>query len=264
MAQIFPVNVGLTGAQPADALAASLPPAPAPDDLGNLEQENYQLEVNAAISLGFPIATLSSNLSHAALLLGSTRYKDVIGPDGHVYRFGVALRALIVVSSAKIDCALTAPIVAAKVQLNAAEASAQMLVQGYKGQLTLPAWQDFDLDSYSAYMKAVSDIQAKIMGNPDNIAPELLGTSVAVAPTSLSVATALGVVYALQALSHGASLSHALDKFSVDDPQALSAIKLAYAERIGHDERARPTEVIQQDARAALLGFHLGKGVLDW
>jgi len=51
-------------------------------------------------------------------------------------------------------------------------------------------------------MKAASDIQAKIMGDPDNIVPELLSTSTVLASSSPVAATAIGVVYALQTLAH--------------------------------------------------------------
>jgi hypothetical protein len=41
---------------------------------------------------------------------------------GHVYRFGVALRALVVVSVIKLDGSLTLPVVGAKVELEGTRA----------------------------------------------------------------------------------------------------------------------------------------------
>jgi hypothetical protein len=77
----------------------------------------------------------------------------------HTYRFGVALRAIVVVSEIKGNGALTLPVVAAKVELEGARASAQLLVRGYKGNTMgglLPAWQTFGVDSYGQYMTAIS------------------------------------------------------------------------------------------------------------
>ena len=104
----------------------------------------------------------------------------------HSYRFGVALRALVVVSDIKVSGALTLPVVAAKVELEGARASAQLMVRGYVGSdlaALLPTWQSFGVDSYAQYMGAVSSLQKAIMSDAANIQPELLATTVS--PTRL-------------------------------------------------------------------------------
>jgi hypothetical protein len=256
--------------QLADAQGVKLVTPPKPEDLDNLEQEIYQLEVNAAVSLGFPVATLSTDLKHAVLVLGVTRYKDVIGTDGHVYRFGVALRAVITVTSTEINFQLTLPTVAAKVQLGDTWASARLMVQGYRGLLgsALPSWQDFDVESYGQYIQKVSELQTKVLDETTNIVPELLGTS-AVAPAAgppgsaslagqaASPAASLGMVYALRQIAHGRSLGQALDEFKSDDREARAAVEATYADRVGGDAGTQPQQEVKQKADADLLGYVL-------
>src|SRR5438128_3466124 len=157
---VKPVSGGGTG-QPAQP-----PVPPAVDQLANWAVEQYSLDVNAAADLGFPVGSLNVAYKQQVLLFGSSRSADVHGDDGNVYRFGVAIRALIEVSSLQVDGAITIPLVAAKVELGEARASAQLMVRGYRGPglgKLLPQWQTFGVDSYAAYMKAVSDIQSTIM-----------------------------------------------------------------------------------------------------
>ena len=269
MVQLFPVTKAWSEPQLPDAPAVELPESPAANELSSLEEEIYHLDLGAAASLGFPVAEVAGNAEHKVLLLGTSRFKDVTGPNSHIFRFGVAIRSLIVISAVKIDFTLTLPVVAAKVQLNAAEASAQLLLQGYKGPLgtTLPAWGDFDVDSFAQYTQHVSQLQAQILNDAANIVPELLGTSapsVAVNAATPAPASAIGVIYALQAIADGASLSHALDKFRVTELEARAVVRAMYADKVGQDDSARPNQATQEEARTALLGFHLGRGILHF
>ena len=167
---------------PAAGLApgTAVPAAPAAGDLGNWSQESYSLSVSAAASLGFPVGNLAASVQRDALMFGSSRWIDVVAGE-HTYRFGVALRALVVVSDIRGGGALALPVVAAKVELDGARASAQLMVRGYKGSDLgglLPTWQSFGVESYAQYMSAVSDLQKAIMGDAGNIQPELLATTV--------------------------------------------------------------------------------------
>jgi hypothetical protein len=195
-----------------------------------------------------------------ALMFGSSRWKDVVAGE-HTYRFGVALRALVVVSDIKGSGALTLPFVAAKVELEGARASAQLLVRGYKGDNVgglLPTWQSFGVDSYAQYMTAVSDLQKAIMVDSGNIQPELLATTVvnSKVPTP---GEAIGSVYGLHAIAEGATLAHALDKLAIDDHEVSQAVKALYRSRIGEDDRAAADEQQQQNALDQLQGFHLSR-----
>jgi len=179
----------------------------------------------------------------------------------HTYRFGVALRAIVVVSDIKGSGALTLPVVAAKVELEGARASAQLLIRGYKGNALgdlLPAWQSFGVDAYGQYMKSVSDLQKAIMGDEQNVQPELLATTVASGPVP-PVGEAIGSVYALHAIAEGAALAHALDKLGTNDSAISGAAKALYQSRIGDDERAVPDTQQRQDALDELQGFHLSR-----
>ena len=154
-----PVNMSVEGVHAAAGMAASqpIPVAPSADALNNWTQENYSLNVSAAANLGFPVGNVEGSVQHDALMFGAARWKDVVSGE-HSYRFGVALRALVVVSDIKVSGALTLPVVAAKVELEGARASAQLMVRGYVGSdlgALLPTWQSFGVDSYAQYMGAV-------------------------------------------------------------------------------------------------------------
>jgi hypothetical protein len=86
-----------------------MPTAPAADELDNWAQENYSLSASAAASLGFPVGSLTATVQRDALMFGSSRWKDVVAGE-HTYRFGLALRALVVVSDIKGSGALTLPL----------------------------------------------------------------------------------------------------------------------------------------------------------
>lgn len=166
MSRMTPVNMSVEGVHAASGLSGvEMPTPPEADELDNWAQENYSLSASAAASLGFPVGSLTATVQRDALMFGSSRWKDVVAGE-HTYRFGLALRALVVVSDIKGSGALTLPFVAAKVELEGARASAQLLVRGYKGDNVgglLPTWQSFGVDSYAQYMTAVSDLQKAIM-----------------------------------------------------------------------------------------------------
>ena len=262
MSKMTPVNLSVGDVHAAAGLASDveMPVAPEAAELDNWAQEAYSLDVSAAASLGFPVGSITAGVQHDALMFGSSRWKDVVSGE-HSYRFGVALRALVVVSDIKGSGALTLPIVAAKVELEGARASAQLLVRGYKGSDLgglLPTWQSFGVDSYAQYMSAVSDLQKTIMGDAGNIQPELLATTV----LSTNVPTsgeAIGSVYGLHAIAEGATLAHAIDKLEIDDHDIADAVKALYQSRIGEDDRAVPDQQQRQDALDELHGFHLSR-----
>jgi hypothetical protein len=115
MPKMTPVNMSVEGVHAAAGMAASqpIPVAPSADALNNWTQENYSLSVSAAADLGFPVGNVEGSVQHDALMFGAARWKDVVSSE-HSYRFGVALRALVVVSDIKVSGALTLPVVAAK------------------------------------------------------------------------------------------------------------------------------------------------------
>lgn len=262
MPKMVPVNLSVEDVHAAAGLGTGteIPAAPDVNDLDNWAQEAYSLSVSAASNLGFPVGNITAAFKREALMFGSSRWKDVSSGE-HTYRFGVALRAIVVVSDIKGSGALTLPVVAAKVELEGARASAQLLVRGYKGDALgalLPAWQSFGVDAYGQYMKSVSDLQKEIMGDAQNIQPELLATTV-VSQTVPAAGEAVGSVYALHAIAEGATLAHALDKLGVDDSAISGAVEALYRSRIGEDERAVPDEQQRQDALGELQGFHISR-----
>src|SRR5215469_14139158 len=255
MPAMIPVNMSVEDVHAAAGLApgTAAPTAPDANELDNWAQEAYSLSVSAAANLGFPLGSITAGGQRDVLMFGTSRWIDVASGE-HTYRFGVALRAIVVVSDVKGSGALTLPVVAAKVELEGARASAQLLVRGYKGNVMggmLPAWQTFGVDSYSQYMTAISALQKQIMEDAGNIQPELLATSV-FSPKVPAPGAAVGTVYALHAIAEGATLAHALDKLGTDDGDTMGAVKAHYRSVIGDDDRAVPSSQQQQDARDQL------------
>lgn len=268
---LVPVNLSVADAHAAAGLstdAETLPAAPSVDQLDNWSQESYNLTIDAAASLGFPVGNVSAQYKSQALLFGSSRWRDIT-QGTNSYRFGVALRAIVVVTDIKGSGGLTLPVVAAKVEIEGARATAQLLVRGYKGNKlgeTLPAWQSFGVDSYHDYMSAVSKIQSLIMEDEAGIEPELLATTVLSpqTPQKPSPAAAVGVVYALHGIAEGASLAHAIDKLGTDDSDVVVAVRTVYQDRLGQDERARPSPEQQQEARDQLGDIHVHHHWQEW
>src|SRR5689334_20320972 len=121
MPEVVPVNMSVEDVHAAAGLdaGAAVPAAPSADDLDNWAQEAYSLSVSAAANLGFPVGNITATFKRDALMFGTSRWKDVTSGD-HTYRFGVALRAIVVVSEIKGSGALTLPVVAAKVEIDGA------------------------------------------------------------------------------------------------------------------------------------------------
>jgi hypothetical protein len=215
------------------------PPASA---LNNWQQEQYSLDVTAAASLGFPLGSIQSNFRHQVLMFGSSRWTDVVSGK-YSYRFGVALRALIIVTDSKANGDLNVASVAAKVQVGEATAMAQLLVRGYKGSSLadqLPAWQSFDVAAYGDYMKAISNMQRQVEQDDTNIVPELIWTTVNA--QSLPPATAaVGSVFAYHAISEGKSYSEALQHLPTAEVAVVDAVRAVYLARIGQNELEVPS-----------------------
>lgn len=262
MPKMTPVNMSVEGVHALAGLSTDdqMPATPSADELGDWSQESYNVDVSVAADLGFPIGSAAASVQHDALMFGVSRWKDVVS-DKHTYRFGVALRALVVVFDIKASGGLTLPVVAAKVELEGARASAQLMVRGYLGSDLgglLPTWQSFGVDSYAQYMAAVSNMQKAILSDAANIQPELLATTV-FSRTAPDPAEAVGSVYGLHAIADGATLAHALDKLGVDDPTIAQAVKALYQSTIGEDDRRAPSPEQRQNARDQLHGFHLSR-----
>jgi hypothetical protein len=260
MSEVLPVNVTEdTLVARANALAgvtAVVPAVPDVSQLASWSQENYQLEADAAASLGFPVVHLASQLRHRLCIFGASRWCDVSSGDGHVYRFGVSLRVLIEIESKENQDDLTLPNIAASVQLGTATASAQLIVRGYSspsvGKL-LPPWQSFSVDSYAQYMSAISAIQSEIMANDDSVVPQLLASTIASA-TLPSSSQAVGTVVALRAVADGRTLQEALNEDHGDeDDRSVRRNSIEQQYRVLNiPADASPTEEQQLQARQQL------------
>ncbi len=253
MPDLMPVNIGeATVVSRAGAIAGLNPKSPPRPDVSELacwSQENYQLDTKAAAHLGFPIARLGAELQRTLLIFGTSRWADTDSGDGHVYRFGVALRVLVHVTSTTIKGDVTLPSVAADVQLGNVQASAQLLVRGYNGSTLgtlLPPWQSFDVDSYAAYMAAISAIQNEVMAHDENIVPQLLATTIA-GPSLPSSAQSVGTVAALRGIADGTSFRNLVDEESQASVEVKDAILQKYTE-LGLAPEDDPTPDMQKQS----------------
>jgi hypothetical protein len=256
VADVHAVAHAATGAELPDAGEVTVPTA---GDLSNWAQEAYSLDVSAATNLGFPVGNLSATYKRQALMFGSSRWRDIT-TEGHSYRFGVALRAIIVVTEVKGAGTLTLPVLAAKVELEGARATAQLMIRGYKSSKLaprLPNWQSFGVDSYAQYLKAVSDIQQLILSDEGGIEPELLATTV-LSPSLPSAASAVGSVFAFHAIADGLNLAQAIEHLEGRDSQVISTVQAMYQAVMGADPWANPTEEQRAEARTQLYGLHVG------
>lgn len=269
MAQLLPVNSSLSPpgtAAPTGTEGTSVPGPPPAGDLRDWSQETYDLTGDLAVSLGFAVAQLAGSSSRRVLLFEASRSTELDAGE-HVYRFGVALRVVVEVLDVKGSGGLTLPALAAKVELEGARATSRLSVRGYKGDdlgPLLPAWTSFGVDQYAGYMKAVSDLQAKIMANSEAIEPELLATSATPAAQDRpppSAALAVAEVYALDAIAHRLTLADALHRFPQLDDVVLDVLRQTYGSMAGEDELARPEPDTAERAKVELRGLRLRHGL---
>jgi hypothetical protein len=86
------------------------------DDLTQLTQEQYNLDLNLAESLGYAVFTLQAGVKHDVLIFQAPRFKDIYS-GVHTYRYGVAVEATIIATTAHLNVWATLAAVAANVQL---------------------------------------------------------------------------------------------------------------------------------------------------
>lgn len=178
---LLPVSLSTEGLKTAaGAVNGTALKPPEPNELSSLQQESYQLQAGFAAQLGFPVASLSTDDKLSIMIFGVTRYSDVVDQK-HTFRYGVAIRVLLEIYSEQLDGDLTLPMIAAKAQIGAVSASAQLLLYGYTGDVadTLPSWQSFDVDSYADYLRSISALQKQVLRDTDHIKPVLLSSTLA-------------------------------------------------------------------------------------
>jgi hypothetical protein len=183
---MLPVNVGAETlvATSTDGTQPIAPPDPAripiPPDLALWEQESYQLTAEVAATLGFPIWGVDSKTDVRVMIFGISRYADV-QVDSHTFRYGTGIRVLLEIVDTENKAQVTLPAIAAQVQLEGLKANSQLLVSGYVGDISadLPAWQAFDVQTYSDYMASINKLQARVFGDTANMRSVLLSSTAA-------------------------------------------------------------------------------------
>lgn len=148
-------------------------------DLPEIGQYQFHLSFDEAASLGYAVAKLDEEYKHEVILFQAARFKD-LSHERVIFRYGVAVEAIITVSVMKGDASITLAAVAASVQLSYANATSSLFVRGYLPQspLILPEWGEFDVGAYSKFQQTVTELQSAVLFDNDNIRPQLLATTI--------------------------------------------------------------------------------------
>lgn len=185
---IVPVNVSgedlaaITTERDPNATAPTLPDASqlTLKDLGNWQQDSYELSVAMAGSVGFPLWSASTDNHVKCMVFGVSRFTD-LRSGGHIFRYGIAIRVFLEMLDVKGDTKFSLPAIAAQVELGLIQSNSELIIRGFTGDLgpLMPEWQEFDVNSYARFMEKVNTIQTKIFSDPDSAQPRLLSSTLA-------------------------------------------------------------------------------------
>lgn len=217
------------------------------------------MDIHAAAKVGFPIGDVDGSVDRKVLIFGTSRWVDAETAQ-HVFRYGVSIRVLVQVSNLAVKGTLTLPMVAAHVETSDAQASAELVIRGYKGPLSkeLPKWQSFGVEQYAEYMNSVSDLQSIVMNAADDqIAPQLLATT-AVADALPAADETAAIVHAVAAIAHRETLAQAR---AGQTDSAAEQVAAVYAEAGITDADTPPDSSTSTDARDRMKSWGVDGGV---
>jgi hypothetical protein len=191
---------------------------PKPDDLAHWEQRSYQLDVDAAIKLGFPVGSVGGSSRQRVVVMEFSRTADCVGTDGAELRYGVSARLYVRVSDFEASAKLNIPLVAAEAQLNRVETESGLSVHGYVGAINLPPAKPFSVETYVELMQKLSEIQAQIASDTPNIRPTVLHRHVPDDEVTNADHYSAGRWWGLKKLAEGRSCSRAKRDFPAPQP----------------------------------------------
>jgi hypothetical protein len=129
----------------------SSPPDLSKSPLSDLVQEERDLDISEALSLGFAPFSLDQNGDHRTIILDYMRYVDILP-----VRWGVGLRLVLQAWSETATIKGTVALVAAQASLNLAYTRSTFQILGYKGtDLRPPGFGEMTVSNYPDLIKAI-------------------------------------------------------------------------------------------------------------
>jgi hypothetical protein len=145
------------------------------------EFSDSHISVTAALQIGMPPFNVDSSLKSRVIVREIRNYTERETAAGTEI-WGVSIRLMVAVQSAKLESKLTLPIVTAQAQLGLLEAHAHLSVRGFtdSGVFELgPGFEDLDVESYGKYTEASDKIRSYIGSHWASVAPVLLAKRLA-------------------------------------------------------------------------------------
>ena len=242
---------------------ASLQGAEAPDPSGPLpsiwESHVYQLDRDAAASLGFGVGSVTLTANTRLLVLDTARVLSM-RTGRRTERWGCGFRLVVEVSDIDAVGKLALPAIAASVEVGNAEASVTLEVKGYKGDdlwEVIPPPAPLDVDSYKNYLEAAARIQKRFQAKPENLELVLIARSedrfdiLIDGLSDRDLESAAVIVRSLYALGEGAILATALENV---DEGVSELVEHTYRAVRGADFEStdEPTDLEAAKARGVL------------
>lgn len=208
---------------------------PKAEELAHWEQRSYQLDLDAAVKLGFPVGSGGVSSRQRVVVMEFSRTADCTATDGTELRYGVSARLYVRVSDFEASAKLNIPLVAAEAQLNRVETESGLSVHGYVGVIKLPPAKPFSVETYVELMQKLSEIQTQIASDTANIRPTVLHRDVPDNEVTNADHYAAGRWWGLKQLARGRSCSRAKQDFPAREPlrlvtEAIEDVYFAHSE----------------------------------
>lgn len=154
--------------------------APIIADLNRCEIQVHKYQNKSAAEAGFlGFGGVEAQLLEAGLVHEAKRFLVKKTEKKRHVEFGIAVRLWIAVTKFNLEVELTVPNLAASAQLTNSNATIGLSVSGFSGALgnLLPSPQSLNVENFSVYLDAFSNIQAHVFGAEaeDRLSPVLLG-----------------------------------------------------------------------------------------
>ena len=155
--------------------------APAAADLQDWIQDEKDLVVSEALTLGFAPASLTQSGNHRTIILDAMRYADKDNT-----RWGVGARLILHAWSEAGNIRGAVALVAAQASLNLVFTRTTFQVMGYSSPdlaRSLPRFEEMTVSNYTGLMKAIDTCKNAVMSaSPDQLRPQPVAVFVPAPP----------------------------------------------------------------------------------
>ncbi|MBV9495035.1 MAG: hypothetical protein JOZ54_12370 [Acidobacteria bacterium] len=262
--QVAPDAIAIEGLRPVGSdlvlKGKGVDPATIPqklDELGELESYTYDLTVRQAGELNIPIiGSVSGGTNRRVVVYEWSRFKEVPGDDGTIYRYGYAIRFCLTVSNFDLKGKLSLSFLSAQAEIGMIQASWLMQVRGLAGpkidEVVLPP-QDLDVKTFviaqqslKAAIAAANDASTKfvsgiVVAKKDPLSAESQYRAAAVA------------TFALSAIQRGRKKADCISRLGSSESADLDVVDEVYTFlAVGATD---PTNAAKHQAREILGGI---------